>query len=210
MFRRTAGYAAALTMLSLFSLFSLVAQSNESSNDVGDELVRWKTDCSPKGCMMETDVLRGESGDPPDSQDFREYIGIDVGLLRSTQKPGYISFLVDPRAQRDQGIFVTFSKTTMEHGKWKLNLDPQGASRLAITGCNKDACTARVPLGVVEEGKDTHKMDLLDKFLNSDHLLLLYLKDGKAYRTMVILSSFKKEYRRVMATEMAPPDGAKP
>ena len=155
---------------------------------------------------MQTDVLRGESGNPPDSKDFREFVGIDVALYRKTQKPGYISFLVDPRAQRDQGIFITFTKTTHEDGKWKLNLDPEGPSRLTITDCGDKACTARVAMGMVEEGEGTHKMDLLDRFLNSDHLLLLYMKEGKPYRTMVILSSFKKEYQRVMASELTNSD----
>lgn len=158
---------------------------------------------------MQTDVLRGESGDPPDPKDFREYVGVDVALYRKSQKPGYFAFLVDPRTQQDQGIFIAFTKTTKDGDSWKINLDADGATRLAITNCNDKACTARVPLGLVEEGKDSHKMDLLEKFLNSDHLLVLYMKGGKAYRTMVLLSSFKKEYQRAMTSELAASSGDK-
>jgi hypothetical protein len=70
---------------------------------------------------------------------------------------------------------------------------------------NDKSCMARVPLGVVKEGTERHKMDLLDKFLDSDHLLVLYMKGGHPYRTMVLLASFKKEYQRVLATELRSP-----
>ncbi len=45
-------------------------------------------------------------------------------------------------------------------------------------------------------------MNLLDKFNQSSSLLVLYMKEGKPYRTMVLLSSFKKEYQRVLASEL--------
>lgn len=158
---------------------------------------------------MQTDVLRGAFNDPPDPKDVRDYIGINVALDRSTQKPAYISILIDPRAQRDQGVFITFSKTTQENGKRKMHLDPEGPSRLPITDCRDDDCAARVPLGLVDDGPDRHKTDLLQRFLDSDSMLLLYMKNGKAYRTMVLLSSFKKEYERVMASEMKSSESAK-
>jgi hypothetical protein len=178
------------------------AQEKSAPADPGVALVKWDSTCGSRGCLMQTDVLRGVSDDPPDPKDFREYVSLNVALDRSLSRPAYFSFLVDPRAEADQGILITFAKTTQENGKWKLNLDPEGPSRLSIGACDKNACTARVPLGLVEEGKDAHKMDLLDKFLNSDHLLVLYMRDGHPYRTMVILSSFKKEYARVMENEM--------
>ena len=177
------------------------AQQQKGSVDP-DALVKWESTCGARGCLMQTDVLRGVSDDPPDAKDFREYIGLDVALDRSLSRPAYFSFLVDPRAQADQGIFITFAKTTQEKDQMKLNLDPEGPSKLTIGECSKNACTARVPLGMVPEGKDGRKVDLLDKFLNSDHLLVLYMRNGRPYRTMVILSSFKKEYGRLMATEM--------
>jgi hypothetical protein len=76
------------------------AQRNESTNDWSDALVKWDTQCSPKGCLLMTDVLRGDSGNPPDPKDSREYIGIYVAINRNTQKPAYFAFHVDPGSQR--------------------------------------------------------------------------------------------------------------
>jgi hypothetical protein len=181
------------------------AQRNESTNDWSDALVKWDTQCSPKGCLLMTDVLRGDSGNPPDPKDSREYIGIYVAINRNTQKPAYFAFHVDPGSQQDQGVFVAFTKTTKDGDKWKTGIDADGASRLAFSSCGEDSCVARIPAGIVEEGKESRRMDLLDKFLSSDAVLFLYMKGGKPYRTMVVLSSFKKEYQRVLASELAPP-----
>ena len=180
------------------------AQSQSSASDWGDALVKWGTTCSARGCILQTDVLRGVSGDPapPDPRDPREYIGLNVALDRKTSKPAYFSFLVDPRVQRDQGVFITFAKTVGVNGRRKLQLDPKGPIRIPIFECFEDYCAARVPLGITEEGKDSYKIDLLQSFLNSDHLLVLYVKGGKPYRTGLILSSFKKEYARLMVREM--------
>ena len=59
-------------------------------------------------------------------------------------------------------------------------------------------------MGWPHEGKDSRNLNLLEKFLNSNHMLLLYEKDGRSYRTMVLLSSFKKEYQLVLATQLSP------
>ena len=61
---------------------------------------------------------------------------------------------------------------------------------------------ARIADGLVDEGKERHRMDLLEKFLNSDSVLILYMKNGKPYRTMILLSSFKKEYAKLLSSDL--------
>jgi len=143
-----------------------------------------------QGCLLQTDVLRGDSGDPPDQTDFHEYIGMDIAFERATRKPAYFAFRVDPNAQREQGISIAFTK-----GK---NIDSDGTSRLEVADCDEKSCFARVPLGLVKKGKDSRNLNLLDKFLKADHLVLLYTRGGKQYRTTVPLSSFQTECQRVL------------
>jgi hypothetical protein len=179
-------------------------QKAASTEDWSDALVKWDTQCGPKGCLLMTDVLRGYSGDPvpPDSKDTREYIGIYVAVDRTTRKPAYFAFHVDPNSQQEQGVFVAFTKTTKDGDKLKMGLDKDGASRLPFSSCGQDSCVARIPDGLVGEGKERHRMDLLEKFLNADSVLILYVKNGKAYRTMILLSSFKKAYAKVLSSEL--------
>ena len=117
------------------------------------------------------------------------------------RKPSYFAFHVDPNSQQDQGVFIAFTKTTKEGNKWKSGIDADRALRLAFSSCGEDSCVARVTGGFVEETKEGHKINLLDKFLSSDAVLFLYMKGGKPYRTMLVLSSFKKEYQRVLESE---------
>lgn len=179
-------------------------QKTTSDEDWSDDLVKWDTQCGLKGCLLMTDVLRGYSGDPapPDSKDVREYIGIYVAVNRTTRKPVYFAFHVDPNSQKDQGLFIAFTKTIKGDGKFKTGLDGDGASRLPFSSCDHDSCVARIPEGIVEQGKEGHRLDLLEKFLDSDSVLILYMKNGKAYRTMILLSSFKKEYTKLLSSEL--------
>lgn len=181
-------------------------EPRNSGEELANALVKWDKECGPKGCLLETDVLRGFSDDPPDPKDSREYIGISVPTDRATRKPAYFAFHVDPRAQQSNGMFIIFSKTTRDGDSWKLSLDSEGVSRLMFDKCDEQSCVVRVRGGLVQEGKESHAMNLLDKFLGSDHLLILYMRDGKPYRTMIILSSFKRAYERLLANELPSKD----
>jgi len=193
--------------LSLSSLAqSKNTQAKDSSEDWAAALVKWDTDCQPKGCILETDILRGNSDDPADPKDSREYISIYVAVDRATRQPAYFAFHVDPRAQQNNGIFIGLTKTVGQGNSSKVDLDQEGTSRLMFDKCDAQSCVVRVPNGTVEEGNDSHRMDLLQKFLSSDHLVILYLRGGKAYRTIIILSSFRKAYERLLANELPSKD----
>src|SRR5437588_6182733 len=182
-----------ITVLIVVLLLSSLAQDKKDpGGEWAEALVKWDTDCRPGGCILETDILRGYSDDSADPKDSREYISIYVAVERATQKPAYFAFHVDPRAQQNNGIFITFSKTKKNGASWKMNLDPEGVTRLMFDKCGQQSCVVRIPNGLVQEGKESHQMNLLDKFLGSNHLLILYMKHGKTYRTMVILSSFQR------------------
>lgn len=136
-----------------------------------------------KGCLLQADVLRGD-----------EYITIEIALEHKTQKPDYFAFHVDPNARQDQGLLISFTK--------KGAIDSDGSSKLAISDCDPKSCVARVPLGFVKKSKDSRNLNLLDKFLKSDDVVLVYTMDGKEYRTALPLSSFKQEYQRLLSTDL--------
>lgn len=189
--------------LALFSQ-SVFAQGNADHNGLNDLMVSWKTDCAPRGCLMQTEVLRGASGSPANPKDFREYVGVNVALARKTRRPEYVAFYVDPRATQGQGIFVAFAKATNDGGSWKMALDDDGAIRIPFTSCGKLGCMARIPAGLEVEPSTKKRVNLLNKFLTSDAVLVLYTRGKRAYRTMILLSSFQKDYQHVMAVDLAP------
>jgi len=180
---------------------AILAAALSSTAALGQEAVKWETNCAPQGCLLQTEVLRGESGDPPDASDFHEYVGVDVALERQTRKPAYFTFHVNPEADRDQGVSIAFTKTGSKADAAKVNLDSDGTSKLDVSDCDDKTCAVRVPLGLVKKTKDSRNLNLLEKFLKADDLLVLYTKGGKQYRTMIPLSSFQTEYQRVLTAE---------
>ncbi len=170
---------------------------------------KWDTNCSPRGCQMFIDVLRGDSGNPADPKDYREYITIVVAVDRRTLRPAYFSFHMPPNADRDQGVFVSFTRTVREGDHWKLDPDADKSRRIPFVSCNMDSCIARIPGGLLEEGEEGYRIDLLDKFLNSNHVMFLYMKGGKPYRTMLSLSTFQQEYKRMLTSELGVPEDEK-
>jgi len=195
-------------MLIVFALAlfcgQLFAQSNADHADLSAPPVRWKTDCAPRGCLLHADVLRGDSGSPANPKDFREYIGVHIALARKTRQPAYIAFEVDPRATSDRPIFIAFIKTMRSGNAWKAALDEDGTMEIPIARCDKLSCQARIPGGGFDVKPYTGKrINLLEKLLTSDAVMVLYTKGKTAYRTMILLSSFQNEYQHVMAMDLA-------
>lgn len=89
---------------------------------------------------------------------------------------------------------------------WKAALDEDGTMEIPIARCDKWSCQARIPGGgfEVKPSSTGKRINLLEKFLTSDAVMVLYMKGKRAYRTMIMLSSFQKEYQHVMAVDLAP------
>jgi len=179
------------------------AQKSTSDDTASDLLVKWDTQCIPRGCLLMTDVLRGYSEDPPDEKDDREYISIMVAIDRTTRKAAYFAFHVDPRARKDDGIFVTFTKTVPDGKSWKMFLDKKALTRIPIDSCDNDSCISRIGEGILCDDNGKPKTDLLARFMDSSSLIVLYTRNGHPYRTMILLSSFKKAYQHLLDNELA-------
>jgi hypothetical protein len=181
------------------------AQSNADRADSNNHLVKWNTDCAPRGCLMHTAVLRGDSGKPADPRDAREYVGISIALERETGQPTSMAFSVDPRATRNQGIFIGFARTTKSGNSWKMELDNKSTVRIPIASCGDVQCLATVPKGIEVQPSTRQQINLMNELLTFDEVLILYIEGKNAYRTMIPLASFHEDYKKVMTADMAPP-----
>ena len=197
-----------LRVLSLFIILSAgcFAQNTGTAGDGDDDGLTWDTRCVEKTCVLFTEVL-GESGSPTAAEDPSKFVAIGVKLDRSTLKPQSFVFLVPPNAEQNQGVVISFGKAKKEGDHWTTELDVDGASRIPFASCDKNTCTVQVPGGLLEEGKESHRTDLLYEFLHSGYVLFLYWGQGKAHSNMVLLSPFKKTYEKVRASEIAAPKG---
>ena len=163
---------------------------------------KWDSKCSDKGCVMFTDVLIGDPDHPADLK-HPEYITIAVAINRSDRKPAYFAFYVPANADHSKGVIITFAKTKRDGDHWKSAVDKNAMSQLDFNSCDQESCVARVhPEILSSDGKPN--IDLLEEFLNSDHILFLYIKEGQPYRTIKALFPFQRDYKHLMETELKP------
>lgn len=163
---------------------------------------KWDSKCSDKGCVMFTDVLIGDPDHPADLE-HPEYITIAVAINRSDRKPAYFAFYVPADADHSKGVIITFAKTKRDGNHWKSDVDKNTVSQLDFNSCDQESCVARVhPEILSSDGKPN--IDLLEEFLNSDHILFLYIKEGQPYRTIKALFPFQRDYKHLMETELKP------
>jgi hypothetical protein len=180
------------------------AQSGAKDDPIEALAGKWDIKCAEKGCMMFTDVLIGDPDHPADLN-HPEYITIAVAINRSDRKIAFIDFDLPPDADRAQGFFIAFAKTTMDEKKYKSSLDKDAMVHLNFFTCDKDSCIGRA-LGGLVESQGSQKEDLLQEFLNSNHILFLYTKNGVPYRTIKALFPFQRAYQNLMETELKPVD----
>jgi hypothetical protein len=159
-----------------------------------------------KGCIASVDILRGESGDPPDPNDTNQYVSVSVAVNRSDHRPSLVTFEVDPNADQQAGIDLFFSRTVPDGKSWKVVVDPNGPMHLPFRRCSKTTCIFFIGGGTPDEATMKSCEDLVARMQSEDHLFLSYTRGGHPYRTAVSLALFKEAYASLlkqasMATE---------
>ena len=171
----------------------------------------WHIKCMPKGCIASVDILRGESGDPPDPNDTNQYVSVAVAVNRGDHRPSLVTFEVDPNADQQAGIDLFFSHTVPDGKSWKVVVDPNGPMHLPFRRCSETTCIFFIGGGTPDEATMKSCADLVAKMQSEDHLFLSYTRGGHSYRTAVSLALFKEAYANLlkqasMATESPSPD----
>jgi hypothetical protein len=199
----------AFAALSLLPVHSVRAQS--PIEDLLKAQQTWHIKCMPKGCIASVDILRGESGDPPDPSDTNQYVSVAVAVNRSDRRPSLLMFEVDPNADQQAGIDLLFAHTVPDGKSWKVVVDPNGPMHLPFRHCSKTTCDFSIGGGTPDEATMKSCADLVARMQTEDHLFLTYTRGGHSYRTAVSLTLFKEAYARLlmqasMANESPSPD----
>jgi len=164
---------------------------------------QWAVECNVGYCLLSTDVLIADANHPADPQHL-QYMSIIVEMSRADRKPVSFAFGVPPDADRKQGVLIDFARSVKKGGKWDIVLDEDGMSQLDFTHCEKEFCMARVHSQILDSNGKL-AMDLLETFLHKDFVLLLFTRNGVAYRGMHSLTGFQTSYQRLMETNMKAP-----
>lgn len=176
-------------------VISFVSHSQEPDKNGLGILHPWEVTCHQDKCVMDATILRGGQGAKGDHDNPNEYINMGMRLKRGDAPLQLITLSVDPKAQCNSGLFIAFTDTAKNGDFLNMKMDNDGAIPIKFTRCDSKSRLAEIPFGIVKSDKgDIH---LLDKFNVSSTAIILYVKEGKAYRTMVDLAGFKIKYREV-------------
>lgn len=165
-----------------------------------EDYIRWQTECDATKCTLSADVLRGASGDPPDRTDHDQYITLSINLPRKSAKPDAVLLHLPPWAQKDQGLFLAFVPKPAADPSIPPELDADGATSLAFTTCDDESCLAQAPGGLI--AANGRNIDVFDRLLHSDHLIVLFTSDGAPYRTSIALDSFHQAWERYQKEQL--------
>jgi hypothetical protein len=204
-------FRAFFAIASLFLLPSYRVKAQSPIEDILKSQQAWHIKCMPKGCIASVDILRGESGTPPDPNDTNQYVSLAVAVNRSDHRPSLVTFEVDPNADQQAGIDLVFSHTVSDGKSWKVVVDPNGPMHIPFRHCDKTTCIFFIGGGTPDEATMKSCADLVARMQSNDHLFLSYTRGGYSYSTAVSLALFKQAYASLltqasMATESPSPD----
>lgn len=195
-----------LTGVVLFLSLCFQARAQTPAENLLRAQQSWHINCMPKGCIASVDILRGESGDPPDPHDTSQYISVAVGVNRIDNRPSLVMFEVDPHADQQAGVDLLFAHTVPDGKGWKIAIDPNGPIHLPFRRCNETECMAVLGGGAPDEKVMKSCADLVGKMQSENHLFLSYSRGGHSYRTAISLELFKEAYARLLTQASAAQD----
>ena len=107
-------------------------------------------------------------------------------------------FEVDPHADRDPGVFLTFAHSVRDGKGWKLLMDSDGQIRVPFKACATHQCTAGYGGGNPDAATLRSCADLVAKMQVQDHLFLSYYRQNHEYSTAVNLRIFREAYEKLL------------
>jgi hypothetical protein len=167
------------------------SQNQGSLKDLADAAVKmftWDIQKEKNGILMFLDVPYRR-----DNQDTTEHLSLTVAKTYSQERPDFISVVVPDNVSQNNGIFIKFARTVSQ----KPEFEKGQPLRIPFESSDseKQTFTARMIGGYATDEKAAQKVDVLQKFMEFDHVFLLFIyPDGSHKSVAVPLSSFKKQY----------------
>ena len=171
------------------------SQTKDSSQMLADAAVKaftWDIEKTSKGAMMFLDVPYTRDG-----QDSVEYLTLTIAKNRSADRPAWISVIIPNNVVRSNGVFIAFANTIKTpEGDAKMELEKRSTKKIPFEDCRHGTCTARIPGGYLKDEKTGEQQDILEEFMDYDHVLFLFTyADGTHKSVAIPLFSFKKQYK---------------
>jgi hypothetical protein len=179
-----------LTLLLFDNSYSQNADSLKAAADAAIKAFTWDIEKTERGTLMFLDVAYQR-----DNSDSTEYLTLTVAKDKAKQRPEFISIIIPNNIVRSNGIFIKFVNSVTKNSKTAMELEKGNPIRVQFEKCDDETCTARIINGYATRDNN-EKEDILQKFLDYDHVLFLFVyQDGSHKSVAVPLFSFKQQYK---------------
>ncbi|MSO97307.1 MAG: hypothetical protein EXR11_03680 [Rhodospirillaceae bacterium] len=199
--------AIAIVLGAFTAAYAQEYQTEEKDGPFAATVGNWDVKCVDVGCLLSKDFVIADPDHPIQDQANPEFATIAVTISRDGNRVGWVSFQVPPDARQDAGLFVRFATSVRDPSVpvgWRMELDSV-LYKFMFDECDSDSCTARIERGIFPATDSSPELNLVEKFLNSNFVLLLFQREGEAFRAMEPLFPFKRAYKKLMEAELATP-----
>jgi hypothetical protein len=181
-----------IILLSTLNILHLYPQKQENVSFTSDESLaffKWDIERVDKGALMFLDIPYQR-----DSNDILEYLTLTLAISKTKSRPDFISIIVPSDIQKNNGIFLRFSKRNNSD----IEAGANDALRLPLDTCytKNKTCVARLWDGYANNQTTKIKEDVFIEFLKMDLMyVLLTYPDGGHKTIMIPLASFKNQFK---------------
>lgn len=170
-------------------------ENKSNIEDCASSQSTWDTQQVKNGTMMFLDVpfLRKDTSKV-------EYVTLSVAKREDKEQPAFMSIIVPNNVDKVNGVFIEFAKTVKTNedpSGWKLKLE-NDPIRIPFYTCQKDGCYARVTDGYVTDEESKQQVNIYNKFMNYDNILVLFIYPDGSHKSVAIpLCTFKQQYKKL-------------
>lgn len=151
----------------------------------------WDVDKQENGFLMFMDVQYHNN-----HKNQMDFLTLCIAKENEQERPKFISFILPSYLSKKNGIllyFINNSENNLE--EFNEGIDKKSAIRINFEDIGEETCTARIWDGYSINEENAIKMDILEKLLECDFMLIIYFNEDLTTQSISVpLFSFRQQY----------------
>jgi hypothetical protein len=150
----------------------------------------WDLHIDEKGMAMFLDVRYHNK-----YKQQEDCLTIGINKVNGQDRPRFISFILPNYLNKENGIFLFFTKIEADDPAKEIKADERATIRLRFESETEDTITARIRDGYSKDDETGIISDVFQSFLEFDHIFVMYYNDDLSPQTISVpLFTFRQQY----------------